>query len=528
MTAGAANELLTTAQMQCADAWAMSHGMPGIVLMEHAGAAVAQAIVDRWAPCPVLVLCGPGNNGGDGYVVARLLLDAGWIVRVAALCPLAQLKGDALHHALLWQQRASQAAGPGATVLEPERLGQGGGLLAPDTGLVVDALFGAGLSKPLEATLTAGLQQVAGRGIPIVAVDVPSGVLGDTGECWGAVRADLTVTFFRKKPAHVLMPARALCGQVVVADIGIQAGALADLPDQGDPLPLESHPSLWRWPTLDLLGHKYQRGHVLVFGGARMVGAARLASRAAARVGAGLVTLLVPQAVWPVHASHLMSAMAWPVADGDEASLLQDWARQLGTMRWQALLLGPGAALGLSGDAQQTLRQMVLSALAQARGGRRALVLDADALTAFEHEPQTLFDAIARTGSPVVLTPHAGEFERLFGEPDGLEAVSKLARTRAAARRSGAVVLFKGPDTVIASPDGRVVVNTLAPPSLATAGSGDILAGFITGLLAQGLPAMEAACAGAWAHGACAQAFGPGLLAEDLPEMMPRVLAAQG
>jgi hydroxyethylthiazole kinase-like uncharacterized protein yjeF len=215
------------------------------------------------------------------------------------------------------------------------------------------------------------------------------------------------------------------------------------------------------------------------------------------------------------------------LADGDEAALLQDWARQLGTMRWQALLLGPGAALGLSVDARQTLRQMVLGALAQARGGR-ALVLDADALTAFEHEPQTLFDAIARTGSPVVLTPHAGEFERLFGQPDGLEVVSKLARTRAAARRSGAVVLFKGPDTVIASPDGRVVVNTLAPPTLATAGSGDVLAGFITGLLAQGLPAMEAACAGAWAHGACAQAFGPGLLAEDLPEMMPRVLAALG
>jgi hydroxyethylthiazole kinase-like uncharacterized protein yjeF len=500
MTASAANELLTTGQMQCADAWAVAHGVPGIVLMEHAGAAVARALMDRWPTCPVLVLCGPGNNGGDGYVVARLLRAAGWPVRVAALAPLAQLKGDALHHAQLWQQQVSQAAvgALGAALVEPERLGQGGGLLAPDTGLVVDALFGAGLSKPLDATLTALLQQAADRGIPIVAVDVPSGVLGDTGECWGAVRADLTVTFFRKKLAHVLMPARAHCGS----------------------------PSMWRWPMLDPLGHKYERGHVLVFGGARMVGAARLASRAAARVGAGLVTLLVPQAVWPLHAGHLMSAMAWPLADGGDATLLQDWARQLGAMHWQALLLGPGAALGLPGDARQTLRQMVLSALALSHG--RAMVLDADALTAFEHEPQTLFDAIARTGGPVVLTPHAGEFARLFGEPDEQEAANKLTRTRAAARRSGAVVLFKGPDTVIAAPDGRVVVNTLAPPSLATAGSGDVLAGFITGLLAQGLPAMEAACAGAWVHGACAQAFGPGLLAEDLPEMMPRVLADQG
>lgn len=292
-------------------------------------------------------------------------------------------------------------------------------------------------------------------------------------------------------------------------------------------LPLENSPACWhaQWPKLDPHGHKYQRGQVLVWGGARMVGAARLAARAAARVGAGMVTMAVPQAVWPVYAAHLMSAMVQPVPDDSAAKLVQGWVDQLQALRWHAVLLGPGAALGLPGDPVHTLRQLVLAALAQAKA--RPVVLDADALTAFEHDAQALFDAIARSACPVVLTPHAGEFARLFGQApaEGEPGHSRLSQAWRAARRSGAVVLLKGADTVVASPDGRVVLNTLAPPWLATAGSGDVLAGYITGLLAQGMPAMEAACAGAWVHGACAQAFGPGLLAEDLPEMMPKVLA---
>lgn len=518
-------ELLTTAQMGQADGWAMAHGVSGIELMARAGQAVAAAIVARWPmPGKVLVMCGPGNNGGDGHVVAKALRQAGWSVRLISTVPLARLRGDALHHAHQW------LALDGAPSLEILDLADGAGGSADampqwvsDAALVVDALFGAGLSRPLAPVLTRWLHGVAKRGVPIVAVDVPSGVHGDTGTDMGAVPVQLTVTFFRKKLAHVLMPGRLLCGELVVADIGIDAKVLDTLVTSDKPLAQENAPSLWRaqWPALASGGHKYQRGHAVVFGGARMVGAARLAARASARVGAGLVTLAVPESVWPVYAAQTLSAMVHPLADADMGALTRAWAMQLDAWRWHVLLLGPGAALGLQGNAQAVLRQLVSSALSQAK--RRPVVLDADALTAFEQHPATLFEAIVQSGSPVVLTPHAGEFDRLFGPADA--GVSKLDRTREAAKRCGAVVLFKGADTVIAAPDGRAVVNMNAPPWLATAGSGDVLAGLIAGLLAQGMPAMEAACAGAWVHGACAHAFGPGLLAEDLPEMLPGVLA---
>lgn len=515
-------DVLSTAQMQQADAWAVAHGTSGIDLMANAGRAVAKAITSRWMTAGhVLVLCGPGNNGGDGYVVARELALAGWTTRLASTVPLTLLQGDTLHHAQQW------LALDGASImdlnLDAHEAGSADVGLLDEVDLVVDALFGAGLSRPLAPALTGLLQAVAERGLPIVAIDVPSGVHGDTGADLGAVAADLTVTFFRKKPAHVLMPGRRLCGELVVADIGINAQALATLVEPGRPLSRENALALWQgqWPALDEVGHKYMRGHAVVFGGARMVGASRLSSRAAARVGAGLVTLAVPQSVWPVYAAQTLSAMVHALPDADMVGLTQAWAMQLAAWRWHALLLGPGSALGLPGDAQAVLRQLVSSALDKA--GQRAVVLDADALTAFAPHPALLFDAIVKSGASVVLTPHAGEFDRLFGaQRDG---ASKLDRAREAARRSGAVVLFKGADTVVASPDGRAVVNTDAPPWLATAGSGDVLAGLITGLLAQGMPAMEAACAGAWVHGACAHAFGPGLLAEDLPEMMPQVLA---
>lgn len=500
------NELLTCSQMDRADAWAVEHGLSGLQLMEEAGRAVSEAIRARWSTRPVVVLCGPGNNGGDGYVVARRLIEAGWPVRVAAFSPLATLKGDALHHARLWQA----LSGPGS---EPDPLDMS---VLDGASIVVDALFGAGLNRALGPDVVALMEEAAARDMAVVAVDVPSGVQGDTGQSCGGVPVQLTVTFFRKKPAHVLMPGRALCGDVVVADIGIAPQVLLDLPLQA----WENSPALWQalWQVPAISTHKYRRGHVVVLGGARMIGAARLAARAAGRMGAGMTTLAVPSASWPVYASQVMSTMAHPLRDDDAEAMVLDWADLLAPPRWAAGVLGPGALSGLPAPADATLRALVLTALAAP--GRRPLVLDADALTVFESQPERLFAAIHDAARPVVLTPHEGEFTRLFGEG----RAGKLEVTRDAARRSAAVVLHKGADTVIAAPDGRVSVNTEAPAWLATAGAGDVLAGMIGGLLAQGLPAWEAACAAAWVHGACAQSFGPGLLAEDLPEQVPAVL----
>ncbi|HIV70175.1 MAG TPA: NAD(P)H-hydrate dehydratase [Candidatus Aquabacterium excrementipullorum] len=500
------DELLTCGQMALADAWAMDHGVDGPALMAQAGRAVAHAVQARWSARPVVVLCGPGNNGGDGYVIARHLSEAGWPVRVATSHPTTGLKGEALHHAGLWLASPGGRGGP--EKLEPSVL--------DGAALVVDALYGAGLTRPLGEDVSAVMAEVVARGLPVVAVDVPSGLQGDTGESWGACQAQLTVTFLRKKPGHVLMPGRALCGEIVVADIGIAPQALAPLQVQA----WENSPALWlaRWSAPSGMTHKYRRGHVIVLGGARMVGAGRLAARAAGRIGAGMTTLAVPGSAWPVYAAGVMSTMVHPLPDHAVSSFLESWTDLLAPSRWAAAVLGPGALTGLPEPAQATLRSLVLTAL-QAPGGR-PLVLDADALTAFEASPELLFDAIVQSESPVVLTPHEGEFQRLFGPGDQ----GKLERTRDAARRSGAVVLHKGADTVIAAPDGRAAVNTNAPAWLATAGAGDVLAGLIGGLLAQGLPAWKAACAAAWVHGACARAFGPGLLAEDLPEQVPALL----
>ncbi|RZL10245.1 MAG: NAD(P)H-hydrate dehydratase [Rubrivivax sp.] len=516
------NELLTAQQMARADAWAVEHGVPAIELMARAGRGVAAAILARFAPCQVLVLCGPGNNGGDGYVVACQLAEAGWPVAVAALVEPEALRGEARHHALQWVRCHAERAGWG--VLRPPAVRPlpdrwvAGEARAPQ--LVVDALFGAGLQRPLAPEVQAVLRGAAQGGIPIVAIDVPSGLHGDTGQDLGATGAALTVTFFRKKPGHVLMPGKALCGELVLADIGIAPDALAPLAIQA----WENGPSLWRaaWALPNAIAHKYQRGHVIVFGGSRMVGAARLSGRAAARIGAGLTTLAVPADAWPVHAGMALSAMVHPLADEDQAALANAWAAFLAPARWAALVLGPGAMLGLPGDAIDLMRELVMRALASP--GDRPIVLDADALMAFESDAAPLFDAIKASRHPVVVTPHEGEFNRLFGMPTSTP--HKLARTREAAARSGAVVLHKGADTVVAAPDGRAVVNTQAPPWLATAGSGDVLAGFIAGLLAQGLPVFEAACAGAWVHGACGRAFGPGLIADDLPEQVPAILKA--
>jgi ADP-dependent NAD(P)H-hydrate dehydratase / NAD(P)H-hydrate epimerase len=485
---GDALALLSPSEMAEADRAAIAGGVPGVALMEHAGAAVAAAAVARWPRRPVTVLCGPGNNGGDGFVAARLLSAAGWPVRLGLLGPREALKGDAAHHAALW-----------TGTVEPLSL-----QLLDSAGVVIDAIFGAGLARPLDGIARKLVETLAARATPratpIVAVDVPSGLDGATGAVRGAAaRADLTVTFFRKKPGHVLLPGRALCGTLVVADIGIPGRVLDDIA----PRTHENGAALWLgdypWPALD--GHKYRRGHALVWGGEVMTGAARLAARAAARIGAGLVTVGAPASVWPVYAAALTGIIVQPLADaGAFAGLLSDPRRN-------AVLIGPGAGT------EAPTRIAVLAAL----GLRRATVLDADALTVFADAPGALFGAI---GGPAVLTPHEGEFARLFGDLPG----DKLARARAAAAKAHAVVLLKGADTVIAAPDGRAIVNTNAPPELATGGSGDVLSGMIAGLLAQGLDPFRAAAAAAWLHGEAARAFGPGLVAEDIIEMLPLVL----
>lgn len=476
--------LLTPAEMAQADQAAIAGGVSGVSLMAAAGQAVADAVQARWFPGTVLVLCGPGNNGGDGFVVAQHLQAAGWSVRLALWGAPDALTGDAGWHARRWH---GEVHGLDIRLLD-------------GVDLVVDALFGAGLSREIDGLAADMLRETSRRKLPVCAIDVPSGVDGANGAVRGpALQASLTVTFFRKKPGHLLFPGRALCGELVVADIGIAPDVLKDIAAAT----FENAPTLWssRLPRPEADTHKYQRGHVLVSGGASMTGAARLAALGAARVGAGLVSIAAPPAAWPIYAAAMTSIMveALPDQDGDITPALADTRRNV-------LVLGPGA--GVNG---QTRR----NALKAAATGR-ALVLDADALSVFADDPDTLFSALR---GPCVLTPHDGEFARLFSVQG-----DRLTRARGAARRSGAVLILKGADTVVAEPGGRAVVNGNAPAWLATGGSGDVLAGTVAGLLAQGMPVFEAASAAVWMHGMAGQLAGPGLISEDLPGLLPRVL----
>ncbi len=473
--------LLDVGQMEEVDRLVAVAGTPGIELMENAGSAVAHEIAQRWSSRPIVVLCGPGNNGGDGFVTARKLAEAGWPVRIALLGSRDRLTGEAGHHAQRW---------PGA--VEPLVPGALDG-----AELVVDAIFGAGLSRALAGPAADTLAAAASHRLPIVAIDVPSGLMGNTGEVLGAVAAVLTVTFFRKKPGHLLLPGRSVCGELVVADIGIPAALL----DRVVPNTFENDPRLWLsdLPLTRDDGNKYSRGHALIAGGYPVTGAARMAARAAARAGAGLTTVAVPAIALPIYAAALTSIMVRPLARPD------DFAGLLDDKRFSALLIGPGAGAG------EETRSRVLTMLASGR----PTLLDADALTAFQGDPAALDRAIH---GPCVMTPHDGEFRRLF-DPSG----DKLTRTRAAARRSGAIIILKGSDTVIAAPDGRAIINSNAPPTLATAGSGDVLSGIVLGLLAQAMYPFLAAAAAVWLHGAAAAEFGPGLIAEDLPDLLPGV-----
>jgi hydroxyethylthiazole kinase-like uncharacterized protein yjeF len=476
-----AAEILTVAEAGAADRAAIAAGTTGFTLMQRAGAGVAQAIQARFRKGPVVVLCGPGGNGGDGYVTASTLAEAGWPV-TAAGTPRDALTGDAAEAAKAW---TGDVRPLGVEALD-------------GAALLVDALFGAGLKRPLDAGLQAILKAAEARGLPIVAVDLPSGLQGDAGRPLDyAPRAALTVTFHRKKPAHVLEPGRDLCGAVVVVDIGLSPPK--------DAMLFENGPALWlsRFPWPDSASHKSQRGHLMVVsGGASQTGAARLCTRGGLRVGAGLVTLLSPPSAVFVNAVRLEAVMLKSFKDADA---LVDIAAKA-----SSVVIGPAAGVGEATRAN-------LLALSNTEA---ALVVDADALTTFKDDAQTLFTALCDRD---VLTPHPGEFERVF--PGLLSAsLNRIEAARAAAARAGAVVLLKGTDTVIAAPDGRAAVNGNGAPWLATAGSGDVLAGLIGGLLAQGMSAFDAACAGAWLHGAAGSAFGPGLISEDLPGLIPDVL----
>lgn len=481
VTVNLTTALLDVRRMAEADRLTVADGTTTIKLMEKAGRAVAYEIGKRWSPGHVTVLCGSGGNGADGFVSAYYLSKAGWTVRVASLGGGEDHSGATHRNAGLWTGRIEP--------LEPAAL--------DDAELVVDALFGVGLNRPLEGACLDILTAVGNRRLPVVAIDIPSGVMGDSGAAKGAVKALLTITFLRKKPGHVLLPGRRLCGEVVVVDIGMPASVL----DRVTPDTFENSPDLWlaELPRPADDSDKYIRGHAFIYGGYPVTGAARLAARAAARAGAGMTTIVVPNIALPIYATALTSIMVKPLVEPDQfGAFLND--RQL-----TGLLIGPGAGVS---DATRA------RALAMLATGRPTL-LDADALSSFHENPSLLDQAI--TG-PCVLTPHDGEFTRLF-DPRG----DKLSRTRVAARRSGAVIVLKGSDTVIAAPDGRAIINTNAPPTLATAGAGDVLSGIILGLLAQGMEPFLAAAAGVWLHGAAATAFGPGLMAEDLPDLLPSV-----
>lgn len=475
-------ELLTPAEMYRADALAVKAGVSSLTLMENAGRAVACEIVRRYGAQPTLIACGPGNNGGDGFVVARHLKAWGWNVRVGLLGDRTKLSGDAADMAAKWD-------GPIQNL--PSALQQ------KDFGLIVDALFGVGLSRDFPAAMA---KAINGAGVPVIAVDVPSGLDGATGFPRGvSVKADLTITFFRKKPGHVLMPGRILCGETVVADIGIPAGVLDEI---APTLVENSRPAL---PAPSAAGHKYERGHaVMVSGGPLNTGASRLAATSALNVGAGLVTITGTMEALMVHAAHVTAIM---LSDLELTALLADRRRN-------AVCIGPAAGVGPETCAKV---KIILASGA-------ATVLDADALTSFADDPPPLFKAIAnKADRAVVMTPHEGEFSRLFKDLT-IETLPKHERARAAAKRSGAVVVLKGADTVIAGPDGRAAINTNAPPSLATAGSGDVLAGLVTGLLAQGMGGYEAACAAVWLHGEAANRHGPNALtAESLLNWIGRI-----
>lgn len=458
--------------------------------MEAAGSAAASFIIRTMEPRAAAILCGPGNNGGDGFVIGRKLKEAGWPVRVGRFGAQEALKGDAALMASLFDG--------GIEHLSP-------GVL-DGAGVIVDALFGTGLARDLDGAAKAIIDAANAHPAPAIAIDIPSGVDADTGAVLGAaINAAATVTFITKKPGHLLFPGRALSGAVEVADIGVAAQHVA----AQRPKIFENDPALFaaHRPRLDWRTHKYLRGHAVVISGPRLrTGAARLAATAALRAGAGLVTVLSASDAADENAAHLTAVM---IREADDAGAV---AAILADRRITAALIGPGAGVN------ETTRAKTHAILASGV----AAILDADALTSFDGTPEALFAKLSRDD---VLTPHWGEFSRLF-RAEAVEFSGRCAAANRAAARADAVVVLKGADTIIAAPDGRCAINSNAPFDLATAGSGDVLAGIITGLRAAGMPGFEASCAGVHIHGICGRLASPGLIAEDLVAAIPKALSS--
>jgi hydroxyethylthiazole kinase-like uncharacterized protein yjeF len=483
MPAISPSSIITPEEMSAIDGAAARSGIDSFALMTAAGHAVAATAL-RFHPDArrFVVLCGPGNNGGDGYIAAAALADSGGTVVVHALGDVGGLRGDAA--------RAHAACRRPVHALSA---------YVPEPGdVVIDALFGAGLSRPVSKEVADVIEVVLRQDLPVIAVDLPSGIDGRTGRTLGrSFQARHTVTFMARKPGHLPLPGRMACGQVEVVDIGIPRRIVgphwSGLCENGPPLWGSDRPSL------DPSAHKFKRGHLGVFsGGALSTGAARLSAAAGLKAGAGLVTLASPPGAVGVNAAHLTAVMLKEIG-GPEA--LSDW---LSDRRLTAFVLGPGFG------ATQTARDYALMLR------DRALVLDADGITAFKDDAQALFKAFSDGETRLVLTPHVGYFARLFADIHADERLSKVDQALAAARRAGAVIVYKGADTVIAAPDGRAAINANAPAFLATAGSGDVLAGIIGAHLAAGMPAFEAACAAVWRHGRAGMRAGEGLTAEDL------------
>lgn len=491
-------ELLTPTEMADADRLTIAVGpVDGYGLMRRAGGAIADLVLARFPSAQTVhVLCGPGNNGGDGYVVARLLNEAGHSVRLFAL-DVARAGSDA-------------ALAAADCPVAPEPLAA----FAPrGNDVVVDALYGAGLSKPLDSEALAAIERTNAAGAAVVAVDLPSGVSGASGDVLGgAFAAAVTVTFARKKPGHLLYPGRAQCGETMVADIGISDATIVATGAHC----LENDPSWWRgqFPVPAENDHKYSRGHVGVFsGGMAATGAARLSAMAAARAGAGAVTVLSPGSALAANAAHLTSIIL------RRSDSLEDAIAFLDARKPAVLVYGPGLS------PEPEVGRFALELMGHAHGRFGTLVLDADGITSLSRQRAAFFEARKRAGPGLVLTPHHGEFGRLFPEIAADASLSKLERARAAAVKAHAVIVYKGPDTVIAAPDGWAAINSNGTPLLATAGSGDVLSGIVAALVAQGMPGFEAACAAVWMHADAARRFGPGLIAEDLPLALKEVVA---
>ncbi|TIN30248.1 MAG: NAD(P)H-hydrate dehydratase [Mesorhizobium sp.] len=497
------SELLCPAEMSEADRLTIAAGpADGIGLMRRAGEAVAAEILKRYPSAThVHVLCGPGNNGGDGYVVARILAGSG--------------VGTTIWASGAPRPESDAALAAAECPIKPRPLS---GFDAEAGSIVVDALYGAGLSKALSGDAAKAVDTVTALRLPVVAVDLPSGVSGASGEILGrAFRAEVTVTFARKKPGHLLLPGRGQCGEIVLADIGIGDGIIAQLAVST----FENVPGLWlqEFPLPAVDAHKYKRGHVGVFsGGPSATGAARLSAMAAARSGAGAVTVLSPPNAMQVNATHLTSIMLREIDD------VADLEEFVGERRLSAFVLGPGFGIG----EKTRIFGLVLLASGQSQDAAAqvdGLVFDADAITSFREAPDVLFEAARWPNAPaLVMTPHEGEFRRLFPDIAGGKTLSKLDKARAAAARANATIVYKGADTVIAAPDGKAAINSNGAPWLATAGSGDVLSGIIAGLLAQGMPPFEGTCAAVWLHAEAGSRFGPGLIAEDLPLALLPVL----